>query len=142
MPYSSSRTPPERARDGETQERPGRRLGPILGVAKTESGDPRAGRWTIEDGDLTDQLDPAELGPVVVVAVHGQRGVRTLAKPTDSRRLAPRSLGLVVDHRPGGALAHRIRHRQHTRAAGGVDQAEVADPLVLEEATRPRGKLL
>src|SRR5579884_1947675 len=103
--------PPDRARDGQAQDRTGRRVRAILRVAVQKSAEHRPGRWAVEDSNLADELDPPQLRPVVVVAVDRERGMGVLAEPPDTRGFPVGPLGLVVNRRPYRRFVERVAHR-------------------------------
>jgi len=93
----------------------------------------------VED-HLSDELDPLQAGPVVVVEVNCEACVRTLAKPPHPCELA-RALWLVVDRCPRCALVDRVRNGQHPRAPGVVGDAQVTHTLLPEEPMCPPGEV-
>ena len=94
------------------------------------------------DDHLPDELDPPQSGPVVVVMVNRQGRAWPLAQPANARQLVARLLGLVVDRGPRRSVVERVAHRQNAWASGVIDEAEVADALLLEKPTSPLGELL
>jgi hypothetical protein len=102
-----------------------------------ESVEHRTPGRAVENCNRADELDPAELGPVVVVAVYGQCRRRALPKPANSGQLAARSLWLVVDRRPRHGALDRIGHRQDAWTAAAVDYAKMTDALLLEKRMGP-----
>src|SRR5262249_19351728 len=132
------RCPPANGPRGrESQKRPRRGIAPVLGIAPEKGVENRTRGRAIENCNRADELDPAELGPVLVVAVNSQCRRRALPKPANTGQLAARSLWLVVDGRPRRGAVDRIGHRPDPRWAAAVDYAKMTDALLLEKRMRP-----
>jgi hypothetical protein len=92
----------------------------------------------VEDRRRADELHPGEPGPVVVVAVDGDRGLRPGAQPAHARECRARApLRLLVDRAPDRAGRDRERDGQHARAPVAVEHAEMRDARLGQELASP-----